>query len=96
MKKFSETLSSLQFTSVLLPILILLMAMGIVLTYFKSCAGEFTLMNSMLVRRWLAAEGGFSLVKAWFVGLCLVMVFLGINLGFCTWKKLFPWKCPTG
>lgn len=89
MSKISEQLSSLEFTTWILVILILWFTCGILLAQSEAFSGSFALMNNTLVRAWfMARDNGFVLVKIWFAGLCVVMVILGINLVFCSWNRI--------
>jgi hypothetical protein len=88
-KKISEQLSSLHYTTWTLIVLFLWFSWGIVLANRESFSEGFYLMNSTLVRHWLATpDNGFFLLKFWFVGLCILVALLGINLVFCSWNKI--------
>lgn len=91
MKNISEKLSTLQFTVLNLIVLVLWFLWGLWLSGSESYAKEFEVMNSMVTREWLSTvHGGESfLLKFWFVGLCLIMACLGVNLILCTWYKIF-------
>ncbi len=89
MNKISEKLSSLHYTSWNLVVLFLWFSWGIVLASLGSFYEGFRLMNSTLVRHWLAApDTGCYLLKFWFVGLCILVAILGVNLVFCSWNKI--------
>ncbi len=89
MTGLTEKLSSLFVTTITLVVLMLWFVWGMTLTGVDAFSRDFDLMNSILVRDWLIAdENGFGLVKIWFIGLCLIMFFLGVNLVFCTWNKI--------
>jgi len=88
LKKITEQLSSLHYTTWTLIVLFLWFSWGIVLASSEHFSNGFRLMNTTLVRHWLATpDNGFFLLKFWFVGLCVVVAFLGINLVFCSWNK---------
>ena len=89
MKRTTERLASLHFTTWTLVVLFLWFAWGLLLSGMEGFYEGFESMNSMLVRDWLFGTAGeYALLKIWFVGLCLVMVILGINLVFCSWHKI--------
>ena len=89
MKNISQKLSSLTLTTWTLVVLLLWFIIGILFVRMDSLADEFRLMNGTLVRHWLlSAEDGSNVLKFWFVGLCLVMIVLGVNLVFCSWTKI--------
>lgn len=47
-------------------------------------------MNNILIRDWLiSGESDSQVLKIWFIGLCLLMILMGINLIFCSWEKIF-------
>jgi hypothetical protein len=89
MKKISDHLASLYFTTIILLVLILWFTWGILLAQSNTFEHEFYVMNSTLVSDWFSRDRGPSLVlKFWFVGLCVAMVILAINLVFCSWVKI--------
>ena len=89
MKKISEQLASLYVTTIILVVLILWFAWGILLAQSNTLAHEFDVMNSTLAPAWFSRTQGLSLLmKLWFVGLCVAMALLAINLVFCTWVKI--------
>jgi len=89
MRKISEQLASLYVTTIILVVLILWFAWGILLAQSNTLAHEFDVMNSTLAHAWFSRTQGFSLLmKLWFVGLCVVMALLAINLIFCSWVKI--------
>ncbi|MDY6878997.1 MAG: hypothetical protein SV686_01985 [Thermodesulfobacteriota bacterium] len=89
MRRISEQLSSLHFTTWTVVVLILWFSGGILLAGHETYSREFALMNRVPLRHWIVdpLQGSF-LIKSWFVGLCLVMVILGVNLVFCSWTKI--------
>jgi hypothetical protein len=90
MSRVSEALSSLTFTTWTLVVLIAWFASGLLLARSESYSPGFAEMNGSLVREWLLTpDGGSALLKVWFVGLCLAMVLLGVNLVFCSWNRIF-------
>jgi hypothetical protein len=89
MKKVSEQLASLYVTTIILVVLILWFTWGILLAQSNTFEHEFYVMNSTLASAWFSQTQGLSvLLKFWFVGLCLVMAVLAINLVFCSWIKI--------
>ena len=47
-------------------------------------------MNRILIRDWLMTPDADShLLKLWFIGICLLMTLLGVNLIFCSWEKIY-------
>ncbi|OEU68200.1 MAG: hypothetical protein BA867_01945, partial [Desulfobacterales bacterium S5133MH16] len=89
MKKISEQLASLYFTTIILVILMLWFTWGILLAQSNSFGHGFDVMNSTLAPAWFSPTQGLSLLlKFWFVGLCVVMAVLAINLVFCSWVKI--------
>ena len=89
MKKVSEQLASLNFTTIILIVLILWFTWGILLAQSKIFDHGFDVMNSTLAFDWFSRTQGLSLLlKFWFVGLCMAMVVLAINLVFCSWFKI--------
>jgi hypothetical protein len=89
MKNISEQLASLYFTTIILIVLMLWFTWGILLSQSNTFGHGFNLMNSTLAPDWFSRTHGlFLLMKLWFVGLCVVMVVLAINLVFCSWLKI--------
>jgi len=89
MKILSQRLSSLTFTTIVLVMLLVWLTWGILMAGSAAYVDRFGLMNSRLVRDWLLdPEGGSGLLKFWFAGLCFVVALLGVNLVFCSWKKI--------
>jgi hypothetical protein len=89
MKKNSEPLASLYFTTIILIILIFWFIWGILLVRSNTFIHEFNVMNSTLAPHWFSPTQGLSmLLKLWFVGLCVVMAVLAVNLVFCSWIKI--------
>jgi len=89
MKKISEQLSSLYFTTFILFVLMLWFTWGILLAQLNTFSHGFDVMNSTLAPEWFSRTQEIPLLmKLWFVGLCLVMAILAINLVFCSWVKI--------
>lgn len=89
MRKFFDQLSSMQFTIVILTVLILWFAWGILLAESHAFHQGFNVMDRFLAPEWFSVAGRLPfLLKLWFVGLCLAMGILGINLLFCSWTKI--------
>lgn len=89
MKNISEQLASLYFTTIILIVLMLWLTWGILLSQSNTFGPGFDLMNSTLAPDWFSRTHGLPLLmKLWFVGLCVVMAVLAINLVFCSWVKI--------
>lgn len=89
MKRLPEQLSSMQFTTGILIVLMFWFAWGILLAESDMSREGFKIMNSLLAPEWFfGPERLSSLLKFWFVGLCVVVTVLGINLMFCSWTKI--------
>jgi len=86
MKNLSERLSSLYLTSILLICVILWLLWGMALDGIASYAEGFNTMNRILIRDWLVSDiPGSGLLKSWFLGFCVIMFFLGMNLASSLW-----------
>jgi hypothetical protein len=89
MKRLTEQLSSMQFTTGILIVLMFWFSWGILLAESDMSREGFRIMNSLLAPEWFSGpERLSSLLKFWFVGLCGVVTVLGINLIFCSWTKI--------
>jgi hypothetical protein len=89
LSKVTERLSSLNFATWTLVILFLWFVWGLVLAGSKVFFYGFREMNSTLVRDWLLDPAqGMMHLKVWFVGLCMVMSVMGVNLVFCSWNRI--------
>ncbi len=89
MNRVTERLSSLNFATWTLVVLFLWVAWGIGLALNDDYFNGFREMNSILVRDWLMDPSiGLMHLKIWFVGLCLVMAVMGVNLVFCSWNRI--------
>jgi hypothetical protein len=90
MSRASEKLASLQYTTWNLVILLLWLSWGMLMAASDAYVRGFQGMNSVLIRDWFGSQqAGFHILKIWFVGLCLLMTSLCINLIFCSWEKIF-------
>ena len=90
MNRISEKLASLHYTTWNLVVLLLWLVWGILMDTSESLTKGFNEMNDVLIREWLVSQqADFLILKIWFIGLCLLMTFLGINLIFCSWDKIF-------
>lgn len=89
MKALAEKLGSLSLTTITLTILMLWLSAGILLNATPTFFAGFESMNRILLREWLRLPQERFLLKAWFIGLCLCMVLLGVNLIFCSWRRIF-------
>ena len=89
MNRVTERLSSLNFATWTLVVLFLWIVWGLALTLNDDFLNGFREMNRILVRDWLLdPTQGLMHLKIWFVGLCLVMVVMGVNLVFCSWNRI--------
>ncbi|MBN1930253.1 MAG: hypothetical protein JW786_01415 [Desulfobacterales bacterium] len=89
MNKVAERLSSLNFAVWTLITLLLWFVWGIILAKNENFFSAFRQMNSILVRDWLLESGqGLNQLKFWFIGLCIVMFAMGVNLVFCSWNRI--------
>ena len=89
MSRVTEHLSSLSFATWTLVVLFLWFVFGTVLCANQDFFTAFRGMNSTLTRDWLLDQGqGSTFLKAWFVGLCLIMIVMGVNLVFCSWNRI--------
>jgi hypothetical protein len=85
-----ENVASLHFTALNLVILLLWFGWGLIMAGSDVFKKGFEGMNNILIRDWLmSAESDFLILRIWFLGLCLLMVLLGVNLVFCSWDKIF-------
>ena len=88
MKRITEQLSSMQFTILILAILMLWFAWGILLAESDTFRQGFEVMNRSLAPDWFSQPDVLSFhLKCWFLGLCSIMVILGVNLVFCSWSR---------
>jgi len=89
LNRVTERLSSLNFATWTLVVLLLWIIWGLGLALDKDFFNGFKEMNSILVRDWLVdPTQGLLHLKVWFMGLCLVMVVMGVNLVFCSWNRI--------
>jgi hypothetical protein len=90
LRRMIENVASLHFTAWNLVILILWFGWGLIMAGSDVFKKGFEGMNNILIRDWLmSAESDFLILKIWFLGLCLLMVLLGVSLVFCSWDKIF-------
>jgi hypothetical protein len=88
--KISEKIASLHLAAWNIVAIILCLGWGLTMAASTAFEKGFKAMNSTLIHDWLMSQDGNShLLKIWFIVLCLLMAFLGINLIFCTWEKIF-------
>lgn len=86
-----EKLSSLKFTLASLGGLMLLLALGMVLSRINAFALQFDAMNRTLLLEWLQGPAWSApTVAIWFVVLCLGVGVMLLNLGACTFTRLLP------
>ncbi len=89
MKFISERLSSLKLAMVILSVLVFWLAWGILLADSDAQSSGFRIMNGTLAPEWFKKPDAVSmLLKTWFLGLCLFMGLLGVNLVFCSWNRM--------
>lgn len=89
MKPLAEQLGSLSLTTATLALLLLWLSGGILLNATQAFFTGFESMNRTLLSEWLRLPQEDLYLKAWFAGLCLGMVLLGVNLIFCSWRRIF-------
>jgi hypothetical protein len=89
MKSLTEHLGSLSLTTLTLSILLLWISGGILLNANPAFHAGFDTMNRTLLSEWLRVSNGEGTLKTWFVGLCLGMVLLAVNLVFCSWRRIY-------
>ena len=89
MKPLAEQLGSLSLTTATLALLLLWLSGGILLNATQAFFTGFESMNRTLLSEWLRLPQEDLYLKAWFAGLCLGMVLLGVNLIFCSWRRFF-------
>ena len=89
MKPLAEQLGSLSLTTITLTILLLWLSGGILLNTAPTFFAGFESMNRTLLSEWLRLPQERFFLKAWFIGLCLCMALLGVNLIFCSWRRIF-------
>ena len=90
MSRVTEKLASLHYTAWNLILLLLWIAWGMFMTGSDAYTKGFQGMNNVHIRDWLISQQTYSsTLKIWFIGLCILMTFLGINLIFCSWDKFF-------
>jgi len=87
-KPLGEQLGSLSLTTITLTVLLLWLSGGILLNSTPTFSQGFESMNRTLLSEWLRLPHE-RLLKAWFIGLCLCMLLLGVNLIFCSWRRIF-------
>lgn len=86
-----ERLSSLKFTLGSLFALMIWVGVGVYLGQAKLLAASFFDMNRMLILDWLLGPAwNQPLAPLWFLGLCLGVGVMLLNLGFCTCTRLLP------
>lgn len=84
-------LSSLKFTLASLAGLMLLLALGMVLSQIKAFTPQFDAMNRTLLLEWLQGPAWSEpTVAIWFMVLCLGVGVMLLNLGACTFTRLLP------
>jgi hypothetical protein len=89
MKPLAEQLGSLSLTTATLIILLLWLSAGILLNATPTFFAGFESMNRTLLSEWLRFPQEDIFLKSWFLGLCLCMALLGVNLIFCSWRRIF-------
>lgn len=90
MSKVSEKLASMSLTVWTIVIMLLWLAWGMFMAGSSAYTKGFHGMNNVLVKDWfLSNQAGYTTLKLWFAGLCVLMVVLCVNLIFCSWEKIF-------
>ena len=83
-----EKLSSLKFTLASLGGLMLLLAVGMIMSRIKAFVPQFDAMNRTLLLEWLQGPAWSEpTVAIWFVFLCLGVGVMLLNLGACTFTR---------
>ncbi|MBU1274844.1 MAG: hypothetical protein KJ720_05660 [Proteobacteria bacterium] len=86
-----ERLSSLKFTLASLSALMIWLGLGVFMGQPKLLAASFFDMNRMLILDWLLGPAWLQpLAPLWFLGLCLGVGVMLLNLGACTFTRLLP------
>ena len=86
-----ERLSSLKFTLGSLSALMIWLGLGVFMGQPKLLASSFFDMNRMLILDWILGPAwNQPLAPLWFLGLCLGVGVMLLNLGFCTFTRLLP------
>ena len=86
-----ERLSSLKFTLGSLSALMIWLGLGMFMGQPKLLASSFFDMNRMLILDWLLGPAWTQpLAPLWFLGLCLGVGVMLLNLGCCTFTRLLP------
>ena len=89
MKPVKEQLSSMKLTTAILLLLILWFVWGIFLAKSDAYVSGFKIMNRTLAPAWFKSQDVFSpILTLWFLGLCFLMLALGVNLVFCSWTRM--------
>ena len=90
MREITKKLSSMFFAVWTVSGLIIWCAFGIVLANTRVFADRFHQMNNTVLINWLVSpQRGSLILKIWFIGLCVIMFILGINLFFCSWTRFY-------
>jgi hypothetical protein len=90
LSRVSEKLASMNLTAWNIVIMLLWLGWGMIMTGSDTFTKTFQEMNSTPVRDWLFSGETVSFVlKVWVIGLCILMIILGVNLIFCSWEKIF-------
>ncbi|MCB2191509.1 MAG: hypothetical protein KQI62_08090 [Deltaproteobacteria bacterium] len=86
-----ERLSSLKFTLVCLFALMIWLGLGVYMGQIRLLSSSFFDMNRMLILDWLLGPAWEQpLAPLWFLGLCLGVGVMLLNLGCCTFTRLLP------
>ena len=89
MKRISEHMSSFHYTTWNLIVIFFWFLWASIIASMDQFSRDFHSMNTHLIRHWLfSSPGEFFLLKFWFVGLCILVGVLGLNLLFCSWNKI--------
>ncbi len=91
MKISSAMLASQRFTTGLLGLLCVWFAAFPYILKFGGGKKIAKVMNHSLFIDWFLQDSGrYPSLKFWFVGLCLLVGLLALNLVVCTWRRFFP------
>jgi hypothetical protein len=90
LSRVSEKLASMNLTVWNIAVMLLWLGWGMIMASSEAYKQGLQGMNNVLIREWLASGQTDSLtLKVWFIGLCIMMIILGVNLIFCSWEKIF-------
>ena len=89
MRRVAERLGSMGLATTTIAALLIWLSWGLYLSARQDLSSDFQAMTETFLRDWILSPLTGGLLKWWFIGLCLLMVLLGVNLIFCTWLRIF-------